>query len=131
MDFMWRTDGGRLYSIQGLPKGVCVSAFQRYTALIIDGLCVSWCQDEEKLDYTEMAKRPRDWDYKIVANLTCWDLLTILEAEFNKTEDLLELCYPAVKNVTKSTSEVDAYQQDGDQEHFTSIPKEDSSGTHS
>jgi hypothetical protein len=33
-------------------------------------------------------------DYKVIANLNCWDLLTFLESEFVHTDDILEMCYP-------------------------------------
>ena len=86
------------YQIKFTTEGLCVSPFKTYSAVIIFGQCVTWCEGSTKNLDLSIPVAAKIHDYKVVANLNCWDLLTILESEFNRTEELLEMCYPLPKN---------------------------------
>lgn len=72
------------------------------------GKCIGWCEEETgKLDYSIPVSFGKDWNYKVLANLNCWDLLTILESDYNRTEELLELCYHFKTDSSSQSSESD------------------------
>lgn len=94
MDFMYKVPGGIAYQLHfTCDKGLCLSPFKKYKAIIIDGQCVSWCEYNDTLDYSPSFKIPKGSDYKVLDNIDCWDLFLIFESEHNRAEDLLELCY--------------------------------------
>lgn len=77
--------------------------------IIMLGQCISWCEEGVgKLDYT-IPNSLEVHDYKVITNLNCWDLLTIVESDFNHTDELLELCYE-LENELSESSEGEKHQ---------------------
>ncbi len=100
MDFMYKSLEGSVYQLHFThDKGICLSPFKKYKALVLDGVCVSWCESGGKLEWKEILAVDKDYYYIAISNIDCWDLLQILETWHNETEDLLMLCYqPSTQN---------------------------------
>ena len=94
MDFFYRYPGGPAHRLHFRKVGLSLSTTKTYKALIIEGQCREWTEESAPLSYKAMFERGKDWDYKVVANLTCWDVLALLEMEHVSTEELCEMCYP-------------------------------------
>lgn len=101
MDFIFKCRLGCGYQLRFSSEGICLSPFKKYDALIVDGKCLDWCeQGVRKLNLKLVADF--DKDFKYIANLNCWDILTILESEFNHTDELEEICYPLENELSES-----------------------------
>ena len=93
MDFMYKRAVSSTYQLKFTPRSLCLSSSAKYCAAIIFGQCVSWCEGDIKNLDLSLPVYAEIHDYKVLANLNCWDLLAIFESEFNRTEELLDLCY--------------------------------------
>ena len=93
MDFMFKHNEGLIYRLYFTTEGLCLSPFKKYSVVIIFGICVNWCEGGTSGLDLKIPVAAEIHDYKVIANLNCWDLLTILESEFNHTDELLEMCY--------------------------------------
>ncbi len=92
MDFHFKRRQGNVYQLAFEPRGLCLSPSKKYSVLILWGKCVSWCVlNEGKLEYSIVAML--GFDYIVVSNLDCWDILQVLEADHVHLEDMLDLCY--------------------------------------
>ncbi len=93
MDFMFKHSEGLTYRIHFVTEGMCLSIFKSYSAVVMFGQCISWCEGSvENLDLS-IPVRAKIHNYKVLANLNCWDLLLVLESEFNHTDELVEMCF--------------------------------------
>ena len=107
---MFKHKVGSAYQLCFSTEGLCLSPFKKYSALLVDGKCVDWCEhDVRKLNLKKV--RDFDNDYKYIVNLDCWDILTILESEFNHTDELEVMCYPLENELSANSGEEE--HQDG------------------
>lgn len=81
-----------------MPLGLCLSTTTLYKALIIDGRCSEWRKSDETFNYTELFKLDKDYPHKVLADINCWDLLTILESDHNCSDELDALCFSPPQN---------------------------------
>ena len=115
MDFFFRREGGNAHRLHFTEiSGLCLSTNKRYSAVIIQGQVDNWAEGEGKVSYTNAVLRGKDWDYKVVVNLTCWDILELLEMEHIETETLFYMCYAEdIKRIHVSQNEhLDDYESD-------------------
>ena len=94
MEFSFKYRRGNTYQLTFEPRGLCVSPFKKYSALVFLGQCISWCEmGNGQLDYSSVVGRKDIFHYQVVTNLDCWDLLQILEADHVHDDDILEMTY--------------------------------------
>ena len=99
MDFMLNVrDGANVWQLSfSTRRGLCLSPFKRYAAIIIVGELVEWAEmdgSKTKLTYAKTFVIGKEDTYQVVSNLTCWDLLELMEAEHITVDCLLDMCYP-------------------------------------
>lgn len=99
MDFMFNyRDGVNVWQLSfSNRQGVCLSPFKRYAALVIAGELADWAEmtsGKLNLNWSKTFDLEKDHTYHVVGNLTCWDLLDLMEAEHITVDCLLDMCYP-------------------------------------
>ena len=114
MDFMLKCKDRCGYQLQfSEESGLCLSIFKEYKALIVFGTCISWCEcDGGNLDYTSIVADFKEHSYVVVSNINCWDLLTILESDYNRNDELIELCYPLPETTLAKIQEENEFSDD-------------------
>lgn len=104
MDFMFKDKVGGAYQLRFSTEGLCLSPFKKYDAIVVDGKCLDWC--EQGVRDANLKTIPNfDSDFKYIVNLSCWDIFTILESEFNHTDELVELCYELENGLSENKAE--------------------------
>lgn len=108
MDFFFRRDGGNTHCIHFTEtSGLCLSTNKRYSAVIIQGQIDNWAEGECTVSYRNAILQGKDFDYKVVVNLTCWDMMELLEMEHIETETLFYMCYAEdIKRIDASQNEL-------------------------
>lgn len=101
MDFMYKSLEGSAYQLHFThEKGICLSPFKKYKALVLDGVCVSWCEADGKLEWGKILDVGQEYYHIAISNIDCWDLLQILEDWHNETEEMMMLCYRVSRELT-------------------------------
>lgn len=107
MDFHYKHRQSNTYQLRLEGFGHCLSPFKKYNALILFGVCVSWCeQGNGKLEYKLVVLLEDTFTYMVLNNLDCWDILQMLEADHVHCDDALELCYE-IKDGNESPRSLD------------------------
>jgi hypothetical protein len=116
MDFMFNNrDGVNVWQLSfSNRRGLCLSLFKRYAAIIIAGELVEWAEmtgEKLNLTWSKTLDLEKDQAYHVVCNLTCWDLLELMEHEHITVDCLLDMCYPpppkneSTEDTTPSTTD--------------------------
>ena len=108
--YKYHDGNGRFYQIAfSANTGVSLSTNKTYTALLIHNQFVGYCEGQASGTFFRPTfELDEGHHFKILTNLNCWDLLTVMESDYVDDEDLIHICFgPEVVRVENGLTDVE------------------------